>query len=228
MTNAIFDYVPFLKKAYVDPIRTVTVIDDEYPTLERLLNKQNDRYGRAFTDENEQRLNEVISFCKQPENNWMLDVYDGDEDIVGSNKVANRLHHSDLLILDYHLDGDDNGVCERALKLLRHLANNKHFNLVAIHTKGYQNEKDGVAAVFKDVIIALQKIPSIANLAAPVIQKVEDALDDWELDIATIRQKLRDSIPELQLLQLIKQYTPQQIINKDVLHPEYLDDFETL
>ena len=31
-----FDYKPFLKEAYIQPIRTVTVIDDEYPTLEQV------------------------------------------------------------------------------------------------------------------------------------------------------------------------------------------------
>lgn len=228
MTNAVFDYVPFLKKAYVDPIRTVTVIDDEYPTLERLLNKQNDRYGKPFTDDNEQRLNEVISYCKLPENNWMLDVYDGDEDIIGSNKVANRLHHSDLLILDYHLDGDDNGVCERALNLLRHLADNKHFNLVAIHTKGYQNEKDGVAAVFKDVIIALQQLPHLANIPEKKLQEIEEAIDEWEYEIDSIRNKLIEAVSELQLLQLLKEYNLSQITNLEVRWTEYLDEFETL
>ena len=35
LDNSTFDYKPHLKSAYIDPIRTVTVIDDEYPTIDR-------------------------------------------------------------------------------------------------------------------------------------------------------------------------------------------------
>lgn len=55
-----FDYKPFLKQAYIDPIRTVTVIDDEYPTLDALVTKGRD----DFNSEDIKRLSEIIAVSR--------------------------------------------------------------------------------------------------------------------------------------------------------------------
>lgn len=224
MVNEQFDYIPFLKKAYFDPIRTVTVIDDEYPTLEKLISATGDTISK-YDVKNVERLQEVVKHCKDPANNWMLDVYDGDEGVIESNTVVNRLHHSDLLILDYHLDGEDFGICHKTLKLLQYLADNKHFNLVAIHTKGYTGSTNKVADVFRDVVVALQQKPIVSSYPQ---KKVDDALDDWEVDDDTIRDKLIQSISDLQLLELLKDNSVNDLAKGMYSTHQYLGDFEEL
>ncbi|EKR9375540.1 hypothetical protein P9733_002842, partial [Salmonella enterica subsp. enterica serovar Mbandaka] len=52
LDNSTFDYKPHLKSAYIDPIRTVTVIDDEYPTIDDLISSTKD----SFSQDNISRL----------------------------------------------------------------------------------------------------------------------------------------------------------------------------
>ncbi len=93
------EYSSFVKEAFISPVRSVMVIDDEYPTMDKLLSSQLEHYNPVDIE----RLRNVINVCRNPMNNWMLDVHDGDFTDKG---IADHLHHSDLLILDYHLEGN--------------------------------------------------------------------------------------------------------------------------
>ncbi|WP_250323184.1 response regulator receiver domain, partial [Escherichia coli] len=97
--------------AYIDPIRTVTVIDDEYPTIDDLISPTKD----SFSQDNISRLKDIIDISRSEEYNWLLDVYNGKEKKIQEGTVSNRLYHSDLLILDYHLDGEDSGYCKKSI-----------------------------------------------------------------------------------------------------------------
>jgi len=200
--NSEFNYQPFLKKAYLDPIRTVTVIDDEYPTLDELLEKGKE----DFRDDDLKRLKEIIQVSRRPEYNWLLDVYNGQTPENISENVASRLFHSDLLILDYHLDGEDSGHCEKTLKIIRELADNRHFNIVAVHTKGYQTGAGSVDEVFTDIIISLQQKPRFLKMKQDDVDTVENVLDEWELDFEDIRKQLLNSMSVKELLFLAHQY----------------------
>ncbi|WP_258960031.1 hypothetical protein [Klebsiella pneumoniae] len=61
--NSTFDYKPHLKSAYIDPIRTVTVIDDEYPTIDDLILSSKD----DFSQENIYRLKEIMDISRSEE-----------------------------------------------------------------------------------------------------------------------------------------------------------------
>ncbi len=194
-----FDYKPFLEEAYIQPIRTVTVIDDEYPTLEHLITSSKD----DFKPEDIARLSEIIKVSRGDEFNWLLDVYDGQEEVLETNNVSKRLHHSDLLILDYHLDGEDDGLCQKSLNIIKHLADNRHFNIVAVHTKGYTGEKGSVNDVLCDIVASLQAKPRAVNLNENLTANIESAIDDWSDDSPDIREELLDSISKIDLLYLI-------------------------
>lgn len=199
MLDGNFDYKPFLKEAYIEPIRTVTVIDDEYPTLECLITQ-----GRGgYKDEDIERLSEIIKVSREENFNWLLDVYDGKEKALEIENVSRRLYHSDLLILDYHLDGEDDGLCQKSLNIIKHLADNRHFNIVAVHTKGYTSEKGSVNDVYCDIVASLQARPKEANLHEKPRNMVENALDEWSDENENIRQELTDSISKIDLLFLI-------------------------
>ncbi|GCU98916.1 hypothetical protein [Escherichia coli] len=51
LDNSTFDYKPHLKSAYIDPIKTVTVIKEEYPTIDELIlpNKNNISTNKNFS-----------------------------------------------------------------------------------------------------------------------------------------------------------------------------------
>ncbi|MFT6908290.1 MAG: hypothetical protein ACJAS1_004987 [Oleiphilaceae bacterium] len=268
MNNAseVFDYKPFLKEVYIDPIRSVTVIDDEYPTLEKLLvappheseaeinvelkitleaDADVDEVaetiakkvvkaieaaeGKAvfeYADSDKKRLMDAIHTCRKPENNWMLDVHDGKDQNFEGNQVASRLHHSDLLILDYHLDGEEEGACEQSLDILKHLAGNRNFNLVAVHTKGYDSAKGSVNDVFLDIICSLQKMPEVSQLHGSPLALVNNAIDEWDIDVTGIKEKLLNSISNLDLLELCRIYGKN--VASKALDSDIFNDFKTL
>jgi hypothetical protein len=217
--QAIFDYKPFLKEAYINPIRTVTVIDDEYPTLESLIIKSKDEFNQKDVS----RLTDIIEVSRKTEFNWMLDVHDGEDK---GSIVAQRLHHSDLLILDYHLDGEDDGVCEQSINILKHLADNSHFNLVAVHTKGYTGPGGTVRDVFRDIVVAMQERPNIGNLNAKILANLNEGLDEWGFEIDEIRKKLLNSISDLDLLYLCKNHGTGLATGK--IKSPYLNEFYSL
>ncbi|HAS6292881.1 TPA: ABC transporter permease [Vibrio vulnificus] len=188
-----------IKEAYIDPIRSVMVVDDEYPTLSKLITGDD---GSNPADK--ERLLEVIGMCKEHENNWMLDVHDGQ--FNGTGDVDN-LHHSDLLILDYHLEGNgDDGRGEKALGVLSSLAQKEHFNLVVVHTKGYTDvgADDGYRAVFKDIVFHLQCQKLFKEIPEGLLQgrKITDALDAWEDEQSGIVDSLIDCISDFEYLKL--------------------------
>nr|VVV05988.1 hypothetical protein AW0309160_03472 [Aliivibrio wodanis] len=188
-----------IKEAYIDPIRSVMVVDDEYPTLSKLISGDDDS-GEA----DKERLLEVIGMCKDAQNNWMLDVHDGQ--FNGTGDVDN-LHHSDLLILDYHLEGNgDDGKGEKALSVLSSLAKKEHFNLVVVHTKGYTDVgmDEGYRAVFKDIVFHLQKPKLFPSMHAGLLRakKIEEAIDAWEVEQEGILQSLIKCISDFDYLKL--------------------------
>ncbi|WP_010441319.1 response regulator receiver domain [Vibrio cyclitrophicus] len=208
-----FNYTPFLKQAYIDPIRTVTVIDDEYPTLEELVILGNEDFG----DDDLDRLYDIIEISRKKEFNWLLDVYNGGEDSINSGSITSRLNHSDLLILDYHLDGNDDGYCKKSIDIVKNLSSNRHFNLVAVHTKGYDNSKGAVNDVFIDIIISLQPKPRFLNINKKTIESIEEQLDEWSFEHDDISQDLVDSISTIDLLMLIRDHS-NQILNPTFDH----------
>ncbi len=148
-------YKDLIKEAFLDPIRMVTVIDDEYPTLSAFLNEELNKIKPAqnkqpglnqaqIKAENIARLRTIMNMCHS-EHNWCLDVYDGQSPKFGTDNQVHSSHinHSDLLILDYHLDeNSDDGF--RARNILKSLATNNHFNLVVVHTKGANEDIETV------------------------------------------------------------------------------------
>ncbi len=194
-------YTDFIEETFIKPIRTVTLVDDEYPTMDVFIS------GELSDKQKENRipLKQLISICREPSNNWMLDVYDGiPKDTDGKQLVSNRLHNSDFLILDYHLNGpDDDKPGKDALEVLRNLASKPHFNLVVIYTKGYD---DNIDRAIKEIICSLQKEPVVKEIPKQLTEIIEKALDNWSLETDDIQTKLVASITDLDFLSLMREY----------------------
>jgi len=121
-------YKDIIRETYIDPIRSVIAVDDEYPTLDAMLPD----VTWSGDKKNAERLKGILEACRK--RHWMFDVHDGDglDPSVGDVDLK-HLHQTDLLILDYQLEGEG-GTGERAREILKKLATNDHFNVVVIYT----------------------------------------------------------------------------------------------
>jgi Response receiver domain len=150
-------YSRFIEEAFIKPIRSVLIVDDDYPTLDELLDLEIAQGGHGRpprTDkkwyDNPQRIKRVIEGFRRPERPMLLDIHDGaNVDAKGDAKVASHLHQSDLLVLDYQLDKARPQDGTRAIGILRGLISNDHFNLVVVHTS------EQLDLVYREVILGL-------------------------------------------------------------------------
>ncbi|CAI1795696.1 Uncharacterised protein [Serratia quinivorans] len=182
-------YHELVRASFLDPIRTVTVIDDDYPTYESLLPSQKDKNKKSYRQTDIRRLQEVIKLCREPKNNWQLDVYDGQDN--GEIPVS-HLHQSDLLILDYHLNKQDNdGRCTQTLNIIKKLSSDKHFNMVVIHTHGNHGKID---EIFLDILCCLNGKFNINQLHQYVQTKIDDEIDEWSDTRENIYKEILDSV----------------------------------
>jgi CheY-like chemotaxis protein len=159
-----------IREVFIEPIRTVVVVDDEYPTLDSLAAKEaHDKGGWDGRPDDVQRVREILRFARSKQAPWLVDVHDGKSEEQG---VAPYLHHSDLLVLDYHLNGND-GSGDTAINILRSLARNDHFNLVIIYTKGYDGDLDKVV---REIALGLTYPDMTLNSSTEETQLLEDAI----------------------------------------------------
>ncbi len=90
-------------------------------------------------------LQELNSRKKFRERNpgFVIDIHDAlaDNHTAASSEgetvasLANHLHQSDLLVLDYNLEGAESGLGgAKAKEILKSVLSNQHFNLIVIHT----------------------------------------------------------------------------------------------
>ncbi|MDD2661099.1 MAG: response regulator receiver domain [Methylococcales bacterium] len=142
------EYRDLIREVYIDPIRTVVVIDDEFPSLDGLIAKELKEEG-AWDGKRDDanKVKEILQFCRKKENAWLVDVHDGKNDEI----IAPHLIHSDLMILDFHLN-DDGG---KAIKILKKLAESNHFNMVIVYTNGDPQAGGDIETVVRDIALGM-------------------------------------------------------------------------
>jgi len=184
-------YRDLIKEAYIDPIRSVLIVDDDYPTLEELFEQNGATTNTAISAKQwrtkPDRFKEVVDKLRQRK--WLVDTHDG-RNIRASDEdgFALHLHQSDLLILDYQLEGDGRGG-EKCLSVIQRLVANDHFNLVVVYT---QNEKP--AEVFQKIVLnMLSPCPHLVDKLSNVTQ-IEQDIELWEDTDTSIRAKLLNSL----------------------------------
>lgn len=183
-------YSQLIHEAFIDPIRSVTVIDDEYPTFAELLSKeatsasanagladsQQFPENNKLMPENIERLKNIIALCHH-EKKWSIDIHDGKSpEFSNEGSIPQYLGHSDLIILDYHLDGEispDNG--ERARQVIKSLENSNHFNMIIVHTKG--SGDNDIQQVFDEILCLFAK-PDLQHFYHIPPEKNE-VIEEW-------------------------------------------------
>ena len=99
------------------PLRTVLMIDDEFPTFADLAHGENDTNKKKFM----QKGRAVALYEAFQKRHMICDV----ENVL-SEVRTDRLRKSDLIILDYHL-GPSEGDSTKAIEILRGLSSSKPF-----------------------------------------------------------------------------------------------------
>lgn len=191
-------YRAYIEEVFLKPIRSVLIIDDDYPTFDEILATQADSagtdnsYGLKTWHQQPERIARVIKRFRNREPSLLVDIHDGDN--VEANqelKSVTHLHQCDLLVLDYELDRSRRGDGARAIKILRSVMSNHHFNLVIIYTTKELNQAFysllwGLIAPSPDVLSATE-----VETAEELINLAEDASEGFE-------RQLLDSVTAVQ------------------------------
>lgn len=181
-------YEELVREVYIKPLRSVLIVDNDYPTWSEILTSENNDdteqfYAQKGWKANPGPINTVISALRSSEGNLILDIDDGSN--LGGDEpdqlVAN-LHQTDLLILDYQLDGADDGT--KSIRILRDVHTNRNFNLVVVQTSASLND------AFSDMLLGLLK-PFSADIAGDDISSGLELIERIELDRPDILETLR-------------------------------------
>ena len=146
------EYPNLINEAFIDPIRSVLIIDDEYPTWDKVLEMPPP--SKNAWDSKKKQISGMIKAFRNTHPHMIVDIDDG-ELITGDEgtEISKHLTQSDLIVLDYELK--DNG--ERSRNFINRLMKNDQFNLVVVHT-----ENKELLSVFLEILIKLlQPIASI-------------------------------------------------------------------
>ncbi|UTL93130.1 response regulator receiver domain [Pseudomonas fluorescens] len=188
-------YSDFIEEVFISPIRTAVVVDDEFPTLDEFLSGAETANSKKHFD----RARDIIKFCRtrQPYP-WIVDIHDGKNiSVSDEQKSATHFDHTDLLVLDYHLKGEQHGG-ELAINILKRLAKNEHFNLVIIYTN------NDVSLTLREVGLSLCHVDRIDEFFSRLdLEKVEKVYDEWADSEDPIITRLYDSIDPLAFIRAV-------------------------
>ncbi len=187
-------YSAFVEEAFIRPIRSVLIVDDDYPTFDEMLDAQIERDKSSepirqkdwYNDPG--RIKKVIGSFRTPQRPLLVDVHDGANVPAGAEvKIASHLHQSDLLVLDYQLDRTRPGDGSTAIAIVRSLMSNDHFNLVVVHTS------EDLENVFRETLLALMSA-ALQPLTEEEHARVEGLLFDAESDNEGVIDRLYSGV----------------------------------
>ena len=187
-------YSAFVKEAFIKPIRSVLIVDDDYPTFDEMLDTQIERDNgtepvrRKEWYNDPARIKRVIGSFRTPQRPLLVDVHDGTNvSAEGEVRIASHLHQSDLLVLDYQLDRTRPGDGSTAISIVRGLMRNDHFNLVVIHTS------EDLEGVFRETLLSLMSA-AMQPLSEEEREKVEGLLFDADGEKEGVTERLQRSV----------------------------------
>ncbi|OWU68246.1 hypothetical protein ATO2_12770 [Roseovarius sp. 22II1-1F6A] len=172
-----------INESFIAPLRSVMIVDDEYPTWEEVLNdrlatpEQNEALAHHSTGKaekgNSRKLLDIISSFRSRDPGLIIDLHDpmapGLTENVAALELASHLHQSDLLILDYNLEGEAGGLGgDKARQILKAVLSNNHFNLVVVHTG-----EDDLETVKEECLLSLHDA-CLSDLSSGILEKVDD------------------------------------------------------
>ena len=171
-----------VREAYIDPIKSVLAVDDEYLSLDSFLQNQVEKdqadVGRQY---------KVLQLARSK--NWLVDILQGPEP-DNKERILKRLHQSDLLLLDYHLDKVQPDDPSTALSFLNSLNVNHHFNLIVVYTN-----EDDLQKVKNEIFTRLAPAAILDDYKPS--QEANELVRDWEengdLDLGELSDVVKSS-----------------------------------
>lgn len=197
-------YAELIRQVYIDPIRSVLIVDDDFPTWDEVLVsthadvQKTEGVPKKKWETSPEPIKKLIATLRGSNHNLILDIDDGstinlDED----SPVINNLHQTDLMILDYQLDSTSQDGT-KSIKIIRDINATEHFNLVILHTAA-----DDLDQVFRDILLGLlSPCPDLERDA-----KIETALpliEACDMEHPKLFDALRESIAVEQYIALRK------------------------
>lgn len=173
----------FIESAFIEPIRSVVIVDDDYPTIEEVLGLEptgeagtfHAKSGKGWV-KNPGQVLEVVSEFRSKERKYILDIHDAqnltdDQEVEG----AAHLHQTDLLVLDYQLDPKNAEDHTRSLRIARKLFSSDHFNLIVVNTNKNLDE------VFEIFLLGLLRRNCLPPLTEEIAARVDEAYSTVDL-----------------------------------------------
>ncbi|MBU2766046.1 hypothetical protein HAP94_07525 [Acidithiobacillus ferrivorans] len=181
-----------VREAFIDPLRSVLIVDDQYPTWEEILNSKIEggekdealevrSAKKDWTTQPSEPL-KVIREFRSNKPGFVIDIHDalaptaasldaGAKPQESASELADHLHQSDLLVLDYNLEGEAGGLRgKKAREILRLVLKNNHFNLIIVHTG--ENDLD---EVMEECLLSVMQ-----SCSSEFIKKILDRLDELD------------------------------------------------
>ena len=197
-------YRDLIQEAFIKPLRSVLIVDDDYPTYEEILADTELLSGGRSVDQPSEAVSEskkawrrernkvlsVIEDLRRHTPPLLIDIHDGQSEMGDpAEGRTQRLHQSDLLILDYQLDKSKPDGGEKAIEILRDLMQNERFNLVIVHT-GRE-----ISHVFYDVLWGLIK-PGSFELDQDHRKQMENEIDNEENKEDRFSESIRATVTD--------------------------------
>ena len=191
-------YQTFIEEAFIDPIRSVLIVDDDFPTYDEILAAEEPpgiaggaRRNKAWHADPRRVAHLVEAFRRRPRP-LLVDIHDGTNvSLEEEDATAAHLHQCDLLVLDYELDKGMPHDGTRAIDILRKLMSNCHFNLVVIYTK------EDLDVVFDEVRWRLLR-PSENLIADEEVTNAKELIEAGEDALEGFARSLSDTIGDAQ------------------------------
>ena len=185
-------YADFVAEAYIKPIRSVLIIDDDYPTYDEVLSAEfkDDAVAESKAwRKNPERIRKVIRRFRERTPPLLVDIHDG-KNVDADRDVAltSHLHQSDLLVLDYQLDPARENDGTLAIDILRQLISNDHFNLVVVYTSHDLNQ------VFYDVLTGLVGVSDEFSPSERDVDAAQEMVDEADERIEDFRKRILASM----------------------------------
>lgn len=153
------------------------MIDDEYPTLEDLIDcalrgETLEKVAPQKKRENAKQLLEFTKECREQGYGWMIDIHDGRNiDLKKEQDSIKLLQERELLILDYHLASDEP---DRSIGILKRLSESEKFNLCVVYSD--KPPKD----IYQKLVEIFLVRKFQGRLTEEDQKKVRAELEEWE------------------------------------------------
>lgn len=208
-----------IEEVYINPIRSVLIVDDEFVSLDKMID-----FSASLSEEDTaedvknklaveypngldmRRAQNMVSAFRGERRNWLCDIHDGKDIVSGETeeKIANHLHQSDLLILDYNLTADHTDGTT-ALSLIKRISENTHFNLIVIYTKS------SIVNTFHEVLYSLTKKEALLGQEPDALKQM--SLQLWCTEDPSIDDRLNSLFSSVNFIEAMNCFKRKSMIN---------------